>query len=148
MAEKTLQPSLESLKTEYAQVNENFRHFSTLRFAIFSAFFAVQAGLLTAAFGCRKLAPNTDLFAKVGGLLITFVFWGYQERNIRLIAHFMHVAVKLEHQLGYAQISTRPPAKFPVPDINTITRLFFFLMFIFWSCILIGHFLVPLSHCA
>lgn len=128
MAEKAKQSSNESAQKEYSEVNENFRHFSSLRFAIFTVYFAVEAGILTAF-----TSGNFNSIAVVsGGLIITFVFLGYQERNIRLISHFMQVAAKLERQLGYTQISTRPPAKFPVPDINTITRLFFFLMIVFW----------------
>jgi hypothetical protein len=128
MTEKSQSHSIESLRNEYSEVNENFRHFSSLRFAIFTVYFAVEAGILSAF-----TSGNFNSIAVVsGGLIITFVFWGYQERNIRLISHFMQVAAKLERQLGYTQISTRPPAKFPVPDINTITRLFFPLMIVFW----------------
>ena len=128
MAEKAKQPSIESAQKEYSEVNENFRHFSSLRFAIFTVYFAVETGILT-AFTSGKFNPNEVI---LGGLVITLVFWGYQERNIRLIAHFMQVAAKLESQLGYTQISTRPHARFPIPDINTITRLFFFIMIVFW----------------
>jgi hypothetical protein len=132
MAEKTEQHSFEKLKNEYSEVNENFRHFSSLRFAIFSVYFAVEAAIFSAAFSSGKFGPSAIIFAKVGGLLVTLVFWSYQERVVRLIAHFMQVASKLESKLGYTQISTRPPAKFPIPDINTTTRLFFPIMIAFW----------------
>jgi hypothetical protein len=132
MAEKSQPSSVENLRNEYSEVNENFRHFSSLRFAIFSVYFAIQAGIFAAAFKSGGFSECGVNFAKVGGLLITLVFWGYQERNVQLIAHFMKVATKLESQLGYTQMSTRPPAKFPIPDINTITRIFFPFMVIFW----------------
>lgn len=128
MTEKEKQTSIESAQKEYSEVNANFRHFSSLRFAIFTTFFAVEAGILTALTN-GSFDPKEAIW---GGLIITLVFWGYQERNIRLISHFMQVAAKLESQLGYTQISTRPRAKFPIPDINTFTRLFFFLMIVFW----------------
>lgn len=142
MAEKAKQPSIESAQKEYSEVNENFRHFSSLRFAIFTVYFAVEAGLFSAAFKIGEFDPTAVIYAKIGGLLITLVFWGYQERTVRLIAHFMKVAAKLESQLGYTQISTRPPAKFPVPDINTITRIFFPLMIVFWIYALVTQ-LIP-----
>jgi len=137
MAEKAKQPSIESTQKEYSEVNENFRHFSSLRFAIFTVYFAVEAGLFSAAFNSKEFDKEATFFAKIGGLLITLVFWAYQERTVRLIAHFMNVAAKLESQLGYTQISARPPAKFPIPDINTITRLFFPFMILFWIYVLV-----------
>lgn len=132
MTAKTKEQHIEDLRSEYSEVNENFRHFSTLRFAIFSVYFAVEAGVFSVAFKSGQFDPNAVIFAKIGGLLVTLVFWVYQERVVRLIAHFMQIATKLEKQLGYTQISTRPPAKFPVPNLNTITRLFFPLMMAFW----------------
>ncbi|MCZ2459622.1 MAG: hypothetical protein LC128_08335 [Chitinophagales bacterium] len=132
MKKQTEQRSLDSLKDEYSEVNQNFRHFSSLRFNIFTVFFAVQAGIAAVAFSEGKFIPNAPVAAKVGGILVTFFFWIYQERVVLLIGHFMKVATELEQQLGYTQISKRPPAKFPSLDINTITRLFFPILFAFW----------------
>lgn len=132
MAEKSNQRSLESIKNEYSEVNQNFRHFSSLRFGIFSVFFAIQAGIVTVAFSVDKFIPSASNAAKFGGLLVSLFFWIYQERIIRLIGHFMKVAAELEKQLGYTQISKRPPAKFPFFDINTITRVFFPIFVAFW----------------
>jgi hypothetical protein len=137
MDDSKQQRSFESLKNEYTEANQNFRHFSALRFAVFSVFFAVEAGIAAVAFSNGQFVPNAVIFAKVGGLLVTLVFWSYQERIVRLIAHFMKVAAELEQQLGYTQISTRPPAKVPFLDINTITRLFFPLLIVFWIYTLI-----------
>jgi len=133
MAEKSSRRSFDNLKSEYAEVNQNFRHFSSLRFGIFSAFFAVQAGMITVAFSSQdKFISNAPVSAKIGGVIVTIFFWMYQERIIRLITHFMKVATDLEKQLGYTQISKRPPAKFPFFDINTITRVFFPIFIVFW----------------
>jgi hypothetical protein len=133
MAEKTQSQAFELIKNEYAEANENFRHFSSLRFAVFSVYFAVQAAVFAVAFGnVGKIDPIAITYAKWGGLLATLVFWAYQERVVILVAHFMKVATALEKKLGYTQISSRPPAQVPIPDINTTTRIFFPVMIIFW----------------
>lgn len=132
MPEETQKRSTESLRNEYSEVSQYIRHFSTLRFAIFSVFFAVQAGLVAFAFDRGPLAATPVASARIGGLLVALVFWGYQERVIKLVAHFMQVAANLENQLGYSQISTIPPSRFPVPSINTVTRIFFPLVVLFW----------------
>lgn len=43
--------SEESLRHEYSEVVQNFRHYSNLRFAIFTIFFAVIGGVGFVAFG-------------------------------------------------------------------------------------------------
>jgi len=41
----------EELSLEYSEVNTNIRHYSALRFAIFTVYFAVIGGIVSIAFG-------------------------------------------------------------------------------------------------
>jgi hypothetical protein len=133
MEDKTQRQPQESLKNEYSEANQNFRHFSSLRFAVFSVFFAIEAGLANAAFNADGTFTSDAInYAKVGAILITLVFWSYQERIAQLITHFMKITAELEKKLNYTQVSSRPPARFPSFDLNTITRIFFPLLIAFW----------------
>lgn len=120
------------LKDEYTEVSQNLRHYSNLRFAIFSVYFAVIAGISAITFSKGQFDETATQFAKVGGLLITLVFWSFEERTGQIFEHFGRVAHQLEGLLGYSQLSTRPSAKFPVFGAEIITRLFFVLLTVFW----------------
>lgn len=129
--------SIESLKHEYADVTENIRHYSNLRFVIFSVFFAVMGGITLLAFSDSGVTPLATRFAKVGGLLVTLIFWVYEERASQMFSHFSKVGIELESKLGYRQISTRPPGKFPVLEAKYVTRIFFVLWIAFWIYIVL-----------
>ena len=139
MSEQKQEQAVDRLKNEYAEVNQNLRHYSGLRFAIFSVFFAVMAGTAGLSFSSGQFTPFAATAAKVGGLIATLVFWNFEERTLRLLTHFGKVAAELERSLGYTQLSTRPPAKFPVLDSGIITRLFFLILTAFWVYTLIAN---------
>lgn len=124
--------SIESLKHEYADVTENIRHYSNLRFVIFSVFFAVMGGIVLFAFSSSGITPLAARFAKIGGLLITLIFWIYEERASQMFSHFRGVGIELESKLDYRQISTMPPGKFPILEAKYTTRIFFILWTAFW----------------
>jgi hypothetical protein len=47
--------NLENLRHEYSEVNNNLRHYSALRFAIFGVYFAVVGGVSSIAFGLVEI---------------------------------------------------------------------------------------------
>jgi len=101
----------EKLKHEYSEVNNNLRHYSALRFAILSVYFAVIGGISSVAFGLVevKTANAIDIawWAKIGGLLVTLVFASFEflcDHNLR---HLKNVAKELEKPLRYTQFTTR-----------------------------------------
>jgi len=124
--------STEDLKHEYADVTENIRHYSIMRCVIFSVFSAVMGGIAFFAFSDGGIARPAAILAKIGGLLVIFVFWVYEERASQMFSHFSKVAMELESKLGYRQISTRPPGKFPILEAKYTTRIFFILWTAFW----------------
>jgi hypothetical protein len=130
----TLSPvAYERLKDEYVEVNLNIRHYSNLRFAVFSVFFLVMGGIVTIAFGDGQYAPFAVKFAKLGGLLVTFVFWSFEERISQLFRYFRKSAAKLEENgLGYQQYKTIPPREFPAFEAGSVTRIFYVLILAFW----------------
>jgi hypothetical protein len=129
---------LEALKHEYSEANNNLRHYSGLRFAIFSVYFAVAGGLISVAFGIvdAKLSnqASVSLMAKIGGLLVTIVFFMFEMRLELLVRHHQNVANTLERPLGYRQMSTRPQYRF----LKTYyyTWGLFILLILFWIVVI------------
>jgi len=125
---------LESLRHEYTEVNNNHRHYSGLRFAVFSVYFAVLGGLVSVAFGFVEVKSSDGidiiLISRVAGLLFTLVFFSFEilcELNLR---HFKKVARELEGMLGYRQFKTR---KFPLmPRASWFTWSMYIILIVFW----------------
>lgn len=69
--------SLENLRAEYSEANTNRRHYSNLRFAVFSVYFAVLGGLSSVAFSVVEIkSPSPTsivLGARIAGLLFTVI---------------------------------------------------------------------------
>jgi hypothetical protein len=93
MSEETAE--LENLRLEYSEVNNNRRHYSNLRFAVFSVYFAVLGGLVSVAFGIVEIKSPSQasiiLGARIAGLLFTVIFFSFEilgELNLR---HFRRV---------------------------------------------------------
>jgi hypothetical protein len=124
--------SLESVRHEYEEAGENIRHYSNLRFAVFSVFSVVIGALIAITFSGEPLIANGQMIAKAGGLLITWVFWNFEERVSDYVLHFQRIAGELEHTLGYRQLTEKPRAKFPVLSTIYTVRIFFTLLTCFW----------------
>ncbi len=98
-----------SVEKEYLDASENFRHYSNLRFAIFTIYLAVMAGLGSVAFKSDSSVPSYVLVvARIGGLLMTFAFWHYEEQAFQLLKHFHKQAKFLEGSLRYMQFKEMP----------------------------------------
>ena len=142
MGEQQQGRSEESLRHEYTEVVYNVRHYSNLRFAVFSIFFAVMAGVGIVAFGKGQFDAHAALMARFSGMLIIMIFWMYEERCSQFFDHYTKVAAELERSLGYTQYITRPrPMRF-VLEAKMVNRVFFLLLALLW---LYAVFAVPLG---
>lgn len=130
MNDQTQKRSREEMRHEYSELNQNFRHYSGLRFAIFTVFFAIIGGLASVAFGASQPVAGLSGIAKVGGLVVTVAFFMLEMILQRYLDHFMEVGRKLEKSLGYTQLSTRPSS--PVLKTVYATWGLFILVLGFW----------------
>ena len=136
MSEKLPERAPEELRHEYSEVNQNFRHYSALRFAILTVYFAVVGGLASVAFGIVKASPGVvTLLAKASGLITTLAFFAFEIILERFLVHFSKVATQLEKALGYTQLSTKPRSS--VLRTRNATWTLFILLIVFWIYALI-----------
>ncbi len=114
-------------------MNNYFRHYSALRFVMFSVYFAVTAGTASAAFGVVEIksygASLITGMIRASGLLITVAFLMYELRLERVINHYRDWVKKLEDELDYTQMKKRPQSKMTF----WTTRALYGLMIAFWS---------------
>ena len=132
MADPTEERSAESLRHEYTDITLNIRHYSNLRFAIFSIFFAVSGGLGFVAFGRDQFDPQTALVARLSGLLVIVIFWMYEERCSQFFDYYVKSAAELESSLHYRQYLKKPPPARFVLEAKQVFRVFFFVMALLW----------------
>jgi membrane associated rhomboid family serine protease len=134
--------SEESLRHEYTEAVQTVRHYSNLRFAIFTIFFAVIGGVGYVAFAKAQFDAHASLVARIAGFAVVAVFWVYEERAGRLFDHHRQVAVNLERALGYTQFVTWPAATGFPPAAAIVNRIFFLILTLLW---LYAVFFVPLG---
>lgn len=108
---------VEALRHQYSEANSNLRHYSTLRFAIFTVYFAIIGGVIALGFGVAKIhqAGNVDIrfWAKCAGLLVSASFATLEVICERYLRHFQDVLEELEQDLDYKQMATKPTFRFP-----------------------------------
>lgn len=132
MSEKNQRRSDESLRHEYTEVVQSIRHYSNLRFAIFTIFFAVMGGVGFVGFGQEQFSAQAALVARIAGFAVAVVFWLYQERTARMWEHCRLLAVSLERELDYKQFSTRPDFR-GIPTAIVLNRFVFVLFSLLWA---------------
>jgi hypothetical protein len=122
----------EELRHQYTEVCHFLRHYSSLRFVMFSVYFAVIAGVASLAFKIIEVkTPNADtinLLTRCAGLLTTIVFLLYEFRLGRLIRHYQKIAIELEKPLGYIQMTSRPKSSLTF----FATRFLYIILMLFW----------------
>lgn len=110
-----VQPDIESLRHQHTEANSNLRHYSGLRFIIFTVYFAVSGGVCSIAFdliGSKYTgATNVAVVARWTGLLVTFVFFYLEYICEFYLRHFHHAVRHLEDLLGH-HVAKRPHPKF------------------------------------
>jgi hypothetical protein len=131
----------ESRRHEYSEACNYHRHYSALRFVVFTVYFAVVGGIATVAFGIvASNEHNLDmiLWARAGGVLVTMVFFFIEFLCERNMSYFGRAVVKLEEGLGYTQMTARP--KFRALRAKNATYLLYFGFLVFWIFALVKHF--------
>ena len=137
MSEQQQGRSEESLRHEYTDVVQNIRHYSNLRFAVFSIFFAVIGGVGFVAFGEGQFTDQAVSAARIAGFPVIVIFWLYEELTDVQFRHAIRIAVELDRSLGYTLYTTRPTPFHPL----ILIRVFFTLLTLLW---LYAVFAVPL----
>jgi hypothetical protein len=105
------QISQENLRLMYTEAHANRRHYSALRFAAQSVFFAVLGGLASIAFQIIEIKSPSPmgiiLGAKVVGLWFCIIYFWFDILGDLHLRHFSTVIASLEADLGYQQLSNR-----------------------------------------
>ena len=114
------------------ELNHNRRHYSALRFAIFSVYFAVAGGLSAIAFGIVEVKAsdrsNIAFWAKLGGLLVTGVFYWLEVLCTLTIRHYSMLAEELPQR--YKEISKR--TRYRRLNAAYATWTMYILIILFW----------------
>ena len=123
----------EGLRQEYTEVNSYYRHYSALRFVMFSVYFAVTAGIASVAFGVVEIksygATAIIGMIRVGGLLVTIAFLMYEKRLEQVIDHYRDWVKKLAEELRYSEMNNRPN---PRRLTFRTTKALYWVMIVFW----------------
>ena len=128
-----------SPKDEYLDASNNQRQFQSMRFAQLTVFLAIIGVILNLLFGGGEvLTPIRALLLKLGGLIMTLLFWVQQERTMLWWNHFVRRAAELEEELGFKQYTSRPPAG-ALSSFKAM-RLFFIILTLFWIASMIWTF--------
>jgi hypothetical protein len=130
---------VEGLKQQYTEVNNHIRHYSVLRFSIFTVFLAALGGLVSVSFKLLDFKYGNEieimLWGRIGGLLVTALFFFYELRIQALIDNSLGVGRDIESLLGYKHLSKRPSwGKY---RSHSATRLFFLILILFWIAMII-----------
>ena len=80
---------------EYLDVSSNMRTYTNLRFAQMTIFAAITAGLLAIIFDHNNLqAPSTIQLLKFVGIILSLVFWVFEERAADSYFYYLRRAKK------------------------------------------------------
>jgi hypothetical protein len=116
---------------EYAEVSQNRRHYSSLRFALLALFLAVMGSVATVAFGIiGPVAAGRMFWARVAGLLFTIIFFAFEILYDRCLCHFGHEATEIEELLGCRRVRSRV-CECP-RSIFYVTWAMYIIVIIFW----------------
>lgn len=124
----------EALRHEYSEVCSDIRNHSILRFNVFTVYLAAIGGISAIAFGVFEIKYNdpekVKMWARIGGLVVTILFFYYELRIQSLINHNIFRAKVLELALGYNHYSSRPSWSWW--RSQNATRVFFFALVLLW----------------
>jgi hypothetical protein len=125
-------PQPDILKIEYGEVCTNFRHYSTLRFAILTVFIGMFAGIAIPLFDPEiELSPFIDMSLKVLGVIVSFVFFAYLETAAKHLTYYSNRAAEIEKALQFENLRFRELPK-GIMRMSNATRLLFGAIGVFW----------------
>jgi hypothetical protein len=122
----------ESLQHEYAELGAAMRHYSALRFAILTVFFALVGGLISISFSPSNTNQFVMISTRIGGLVETLAFWVFEYRLEIYMRHFEHRAKELEKALGYNIYTGRKQGGFRFISTPLAIRGLYLAVIIFW----------------
>ena len=140
MSEEQAARSNKSLRHEYTEVTQFFRHFTNLRFVVFSIFFAVMGGIGFVAYSEGQFHAKAAIMGRIAGMLVIALFWLYIERLSYQVNYYSSLRAELERTLGYA---SRQTGRGFFPRMQTTWRIFFALVTLLW---IYGALAVPLEN--
>jgi hypothetical protein len=127
----------EDLRNEYNDLGHTMRHYGNIRFAQLTLYFALNAGLFTAAFGTAPPAPDrVRLAAKIVGVIAAIAFATMEERASQYWRRLQVRAKAIEKVLGYEQHRRRPEAT--VFSATNATRLLLLTGLVLWGFALVS----------
>lgn len=140
---KEIEHHFEKLSLEYSEVNNNIRHYSALRFAIFTVYFAVIGGIVSIAFGFFENKTGnseiTKLWARIGGLLISLLFLVIEVNCEQYLTIYGDLAALMEEKLHYKQVTTRKRLNYNHLLLRSryAARAIYLAMILFWLVMII-----------
>jgi hypothetical protein len=123
-----------SAREEYGEAAQSFRHYSALRFAIFSIYVAVIAALGGVALGVLGASTSGSLGARaaaVAAWLVTVVFFVCERKCLKNRRHFVKVMQAHEEILGYTSMTNFPASTVIGPAVAFASL--FSVSLAFWS---------------
>ncbi|MGB8509851.1 MAG: hypothetical protein WCD76_15830 [Pyrinomonadaceae bacterium] len=131
--------NLDGLRQEYTEVNNNIRHYSALRFAIFPVYFVAFGGLISVAFSLFGAQSDNSEFlklgAKISGVLITVLFFHYEYLIEEVLNKNRKRGEELEKKLNYQQIRSR--SQNAIYTSQYMARGFYCILLLFWLVMII-----------
>ncbi|MDW8305432.1 MAG: hypothetical protein RML33_11425, partial [Acidobacteriota bacterium] len=115
-----------------SELGQAMRHYSALRFAILTVFFALVGGLITISFDALSANQFMIVATRVGGLIGTLAFLVFEYRLEVYMSHFENRAAELEKALGYNIYTGRKQGGVRFISTPLAIRLLYFAVIIFW----------------
>ncbi|MBC8504228.1 MAG: hypothetical protein H8D34_05185 [Chloroflexi bacterium] len=117
-------------KDEYLDLCETMRHFGNIRFAQMTLYLAITAGIVTTLFQSDTISHLARISLKIGGIIVTILFWLMDARAMDYWNHFRRRAIQLEKTLNFEQWSKSPADKFF--STTNILKILYILILAFW----------------
>jgi hypothetical protein len=122
-------------RSEYEQVNNNIRHYSSLRFAIITVFFAATGGIASVSFGLFGNQSADSEFlricARFAGLLVTLLFLQYECLIGEVLSKNREIGRDLEKIFGSKQIASRSQVAITISHV--LARALYISFLLFWA---------------
>ena len=116
---------------EYTEVNNNLRHYSSLRFAQMTIFLAISGALASTFLEKNEsLNPIIKFCIEIGGVFLTVMFWIMEESATKKWRAFHTRAINLEKDSNNKQWTNFPQSE--LFSATNATRM------IFWEHLFFG----------
>ncbi|HET6425371.1 MAG TPA: hypothetical protein VFG20_16910 [Planctomycetaceae bacterium] len=114
---------------EFNELSSALRHYSALRFAILTLFFAVTGGNVTFLYGTDDVPLFVIAASKLAGIVVTVVLWYFEYRIQDEFLHLERRLASVESKLGYDVYTRRSRYRF---NLFWLTSLLYGVVLLFW----------------